>query len=103
MNAAWIKYLPEFIRNKLESRHGLQAILAIPVKTAFTTPAPLFDHGVSAYTQPVRRDFHADDVRYSLADVDKAQERLGYKPSHRIGDGLHRGCELVCPSHRVVH
>ncbi len=28
MNAAWIKYLPRFIREKLESRHGLQAILA---------------------------------------------------------------------------
>jgi hypothetical protein len=36
MNAAWVKYLPGFIREKLESRHGLQAILAIPVKTAFT-------------------------------------------------------------------
>jgi hypothetical protein len=54
MNAAGIKYLPAFIREKLESRHGLQAILAIPVKTAFTwewiaarkygiqTPSPLF-------------------------------------------------------------
>ena len=28
MNAAWVKYLPEFIREKLKSRHGLQAILA---------------------------------------------------------------------------
>ncbi len=36
MNAAWIKYLPKFIRGKLKSRHGLQAILSIPVKTAFT-------------------------------------------------------------------
>jgi len=54
MNAAEIKYLPEFIREKLESRHGLQAILAIPVRPAFTwewidarkhgiqTPSPLF-------------------------------------------------------------
>jgi PST family polysaccharide transporter len=28
MNAAWVKYLPAFIREKLESRHGLQAIIA---------------------------------------------------------------------------
>ena len=28
MNAAWIKYLPGFIRIKLKSRHGLQAIIA---------------------------------------------------------------------------
>jgi hypothetical protein len=42
-NAAWIKYLPEFILKKLESLHGLQAILAIPMKTAFTNPPLLFD------------------------------------------------------------
>ena len=28
MNAAWVKYLPKFIRRKLESRNGLQAIIA---------------------------------------------------------------------------
>jgi hypothetical protein len=28
MNAARVKYLPKFIREKLEIRHGLQAILA---------------------------------------------------------------------------
>jgi nucleoside-diphosphate-sugar epimerase len=103
MNAAGITYLPEFIREKLESRQGLQALSVIPVKTAFTTPSTLFDHGVSADTQPLYHDFHAGDVRYSLADVDKAQERTGYKPAHCIRDGLQRGCELVCPSHRVVH
>jgi len=27
MNAIWIKYLPDFIRAKLENRHGLQAII----------------------------------------------------------------------------
>lgn len=27
MNAGWVKYLPSFIRNKLEGRHGFQAIL----------------------------------------------------------------------------
>jgi hypothetical protein len=36
MNAALIKYLPELIREKLETGHGLRAILAIPVKTTFT-------------------------------------------------------------------
>jgi len=28
MNASWLKYLPGFIRTKLENRHGLQAIIA---------------------------------------------------------------------------
>lgn len=27
MNAIWIKYLPGFVRNKLDGRHGLQAVL----------------------------------------------------------------------------
>jgi UDP-N-acetylglucosamine 4-epimerase len=27
-------------------------------------------------------------VRHSLADISKAQTRLGYQPTHRIGEGL---------------
>ncbi len=34
------------------------------------------------------RDFRAGDVRHSLADIGKAKRLLGYKPSHRIGDGI---------------
>lgn len=34
------------------------------------------------------RDFRAGDVRHSLADIGKAERLLGYKPSHRIGDGI---------------
>lgn len=35
-----------------------------------------------------RRDFRPGDVRHALADIDKARTRLGYAPSHRLGDGL---------------
>jgi len=27
-------------------------------------------------------------VRHSLADISKARTRLGYEPTHRIGEGL---------------
>ena len=48
--------------------------------------APKFPH--LANFKPVYRDFRAGDVRHSLADITKAQTRLGYEPSHRIGEGL---------------
>lgn len=37
---------------------------------------------------PVYRDFRAGDVRHSLADISKAEELLGYKPTHRISEGM---------------
>ena len=37
---------------------------------------------------PIYRDFRAGDVRHSQADIQKAQNLLGYAPTHRIGQGL---------------
>ena len=51
-----------------------------------TNLAPRFPHLADA--KPVYRDFRAGDVRHSLADISKAQTRLGYAPTHRIGEGL---------------
>ncbi|MBN8760756.1 MAG: LPS biosynthesis protein WbpP [Thiobacillus sp. 65-69] len=48
--------------------------------------APRFPHLAGA--GPVYRDFRAGDVRHSLADVSRAKTRLGYEPTHRIGEGL---------------
>ncbi len=48
----------------------------------------LADHGVSATTQPVYRDFRAGDVRHSQADIGKAQRLLGYAPTHRLVKGI---------------
>jgi UDP-N-acetylglucosamine 4-epimerase len=48
--------------------------------------APRFPH--LAHFKPVYRDFRPGDVRHSLADISKARTRLGYEPSHRIGEGL---------------
>ncbi len=39
-------------------------------------------------TTPVHRDFRAGDVLHSQADISKAAELLGYKPSHTIDQGL---------------
>ena len=41
-----------------------------------------------ADSAPVHREFRAGDVRHSRADVGKAQQRLGYVPSHDILTGL---------------
>lgn len=38
--------------------------------------------------EPVYRDFRPGDVRHSLADVSKARRRLGYAPTHSVGEGL---------------
>lgn len=41
-----------------------------------------------ATLSPIHRDFRAGDVRHSLADISKATQLLGYRPSHRIKEGL---------------
>jgi len=51
-----------------------------------TNLAPRFAHLTDF--KPVYRDFRAGDVRHSLADISKARTRLGYEPTHRIGEGL---------------
>jgi UDP-N-acetylglucosamine 4-epimerase len=38
--------------------------------------------------RPNYRDFREGDVRHSLADVSKARRHLGYRPTHRIDQGL---------------
>ena len=38
--------------------------------------------------QAVYREFRAGDVRHSFASIDKARDRLGFVPSHNMGQGL---------------
>lgn len=38
--------------------------------------------------EPIYRDYRAGDVRHSQADISKAQQFLGYQPSHKIAKGL---------------
>ena len=42
---------------------------------------------------PVYRDFRAGDVRYSLADISKAEKLLGYRPQYRAQEGLERAID----------
>jgi len=48
----------------------------------------LADHGVSANTQPLYRDFRSGDVLHSQADVSKVKSLLGYAPTHSIQQGV---------------
>ena len=39
-------------------------------------------------TSPIYQDFRPGDVRHSQADISKAIDLLGYKPTHAISEGL---------------
>ena len=44
--------------------------------------------GVEYTREPRLREFRPGDVQHSLADVSAARELLGYRPTHRLGEGL---------------
>lgn len=46
------------------------------------------DAPVEKRPKPVYSDFRAGDVRHSHADISKAKRLLGYRPTHRIDQGL---------------
>jgi len=41
-----------------------------------------------ARSKPVYREFRAGDVRHSQADITRAQDLLGYRPTHGLAEGL---------------
>jgi len=43
--------------------------------------------------KPIYRDFRVGDVRHSLADIQKAQELLGYQPRHHVAEGLNEAMD----------
>jgi UDP-N-acetylglucosamine 4-epimerase len=44
--------------------------------------------GLPVPQQPVYQDFRAGDVRHSQADIGKAERLLGYRPTHKVADGI---------------
>jgi len=58
-------------------------------------------HGVASDAEPEFRPFRAGDVRHSLADISKAHELLGYRPTHRIAEGIQAAAEWYV-SHRNI-
>jgi UDP-N-acetylglucosamine 4-epimerase len=51
---------------------------------------------------PIYRDFRAGDVRYSRADIAKAQRLLGFRPTHRIREGLEEALDWYIARLRPV-
>ena len=45
-------------------------------------------HQIHYDQDPTHVEFRDGDVRHSEADISKARQRLGYEPSHRVGQGL---------------
>jgi UDP-N-acetylglucosamine/UDP-N-acetylgalactosamine 4-epimerase len=45
-------------------------------------------HPEIARSKPVYREFRPGDVRHSQADISRAQDLLGYRPTHQLADGL---------------
>ena len=67
-----------------------------------TTLNELFDHLATLLAanvpqfrkpQPVYRDFRPGDVRFSRADIGKIERLLGYRATHRLGEGLARAID----------
>jgi len=46
--------------------------------------------------QPIHDDFRPGDVLHSVADVRKAQQRLGYEPTHNLEQGLDLAMDWYC-------
>ncbi|CAG2146140.1 UDP-N-acetylglucosamine 4-epimerase [Cupriavidus yeoncheonensis] len=61
----------------------------------------LVPYGIAANSEPVYRGFRAGDVRHSQADIGKAQGILGYRPTHRIREGLAEAMHWYVQVHRA--
>ena len=50
--------------------------------------AELAANGAHYPGKPAYREFREGDIRHSLADITRAQTRLGFAPTHTLADGL---------------
>ena len=48
----------------------------------------LVENGIDPSVSPIYQDFRSGDVRHSQADISKARNLLGYRPSHNISEGI---------------
>jgi len=48
----------------------------------------IFQQTAIFHEKLIYRDFREGDVKHSQADITKAQKLLGYKPTHKVQDGL---------------
>jgi UDP-N-acetylglucosamine 4-epimerase len=70
--------------------------------------APRLPH--LAAVRPVHREPRRGDVRFSLADISKAKKLLGFRPTHRVLEGLEKTVEWYAanlqvsePERQVAH
>ena len=59
-------------------------------------------HGIDYDQEPVFADFRPGDVRHSEADISKARQRLGYEPTHDIGEGTRQAVGWYVQQHSVT-
>ncbi len=52
--------------------------------------------GAEIDCQPRYRDFRLGDVRHSQADISKAIDKLGYRPTHQVREGLAAAMPWYC-------
>ncbi|HXS53269.1 MAG TPA: SDR family oxidoreductase [Usitatibacter sp.] len=74
----------------LNELHALLAEMLQLRNPAFAAPAPIY------------RDFRPGDVRYSRADIGKAARLLGFRPTHRIREGLEEALDWYIARLRPV-
>jgi UDP-N-acetylglucosamine/UDP-N-acetylgalactosamine 4-epimerase len=77
---------PEAVNQVYNVAVGERATLKALYELLKNSLAPRFAHLLNA--APTFADFRAGDVRHSLADISKAQERLGYEPAYPLREGL---------------
>jgi UDP-N-acetylglucosamine 4-epimerase len=53
-------------------------------------------------TQPIYADFRPGDVRFSLADIGKAQRLLAFRPTFRVREGLQEALDWYMSQLRPV-
>ena len=102
--------IPDSIRNSSASSSPLNQVYNVAVGDR-TTLNQLFNDlrdslkfkGVAPTAQPIYRDYRDGDVRHSQADIQKAQSLLGYKPSHRIAEGIQITANWYASSKQSAH
>ena len=77
----------------------------ISLNTLFKSLGTLLSERNAAFdcAPPVYRDFRPGDVRFSRADIGKAQRLLGYQPTCRFQEGLERAIEWYVASLGSTH
>ncbi len=56
----------------------------------------LGEQGIHCGRSPEYLDFRPGDVQHSLANIDKAVDQLGYRPTHTLKDGLKNAIAWYC-------